>query len=101
MEMHGNPYLPEEEQAADATAVGYLNEAEAASCRSLAGPAGRALRAPDETPWVPWLHAHPVSAERVEALAGAVPAASPANPGAVASAHRGLRPWTVGAAMLV
>ncbi len=35
MEMHGNAYLPEEEQAADAMAVTLLNQAEASSCRAL------------------------------------------------------------------
>ena len=36
MEMQGTPYLPEEEQAADAMAVTLLNEVEASSCRALA-----------------------------------------------------------------
>jgi hypothetical protein len=101
MEMHGNPYLPEEEQAADATAVTYLNEAETASCQALTDLLEERLRAPDEAPWVPWLQGHPVSAERVEALAAPCPrAASPANPGAVVSAIDCSRPWTAGAAVL-
>jgi Peptidase family M48 len=87
MEMHGNPYLPGEEQPADAMAVTFLNEGEPASCRALTGVLAERLRSPDEAAWAPWLHAHPVSAERIEALAGPCPGStSRANPGMLASA---------------
>ena len=76
MEMGGNPYLPEEEQAADAMAVTLLNEAEPSSCRALTSLLEERLRAPDDAAWQAWLHAHPVSAERIEALAGPCPGAS-------------------------
>ena len=79
MEMQGTPYLPEEEQAADAMAVTFLNEAEASGCRALTSLLEERLRAPEEVAWESWLKAHPVSAERMEALAGACPAA--ASPG--------------------
>jgi hypothetical protein len=73
MEMQGTPYLPEEEQAADAMAVTLLNEAEASSCGALISLLEGRLRAPDEDAWEPWLKAHPVSAERIEALAEVCP----------------------------
>lgn len=76
MEMQGTPYLPEEEQAADAMAVTLLNEAEASSCRALASLLEERLRTPEEDAWIVWIHAHPVSAERIEALAGLCPRAS-------------------------
>lgn len=69
MEMHGNPYLPEEEQAADGMAVTLLNQTEASSCRALTSLLTERLRTPDENAWSLWLHAHPVSAERIDALA--------------------------------
>jgi predicted Zn-dependent protease len=74
MEMRGNPYLPEEEQAADAMAVALLNGAEASSCGALVGLLEARQKAPDEDAWEPWLHAHPVSAERIQALAEPCPA---------------------------
>jgi len=73
MEMHGTPYLPEEEQAADAMAVTLLNGAEASSCRALISLLEERLRTPEEDAWTAWLHAHPVSVERVEALAAPCP----------------------------
>ena len=73
MEMGGNPYLPEEEQAADVMAVTLLNLAETSSCRALASLLEERLRAPDEDAWDAWLHAHPVSAERIAALAAPCP----------------------------
>ena len=73
MEMGGNPYLPEEEQAADAMAATLLNEAEASSCRALTALLEERLRNPDEEAWEAWLHAHPVSAERIEALSAPCP----------------------------
>ena len=76
MEMEGTPYLPEEEQAADAMAATLLKEAEGSSCRALASLLEERLRAPEEDAWEAWLHAHPVSAERIEALAGPCPAAA-------------------------
>jgi hypothetical protein len=48
MEMHGNPYLPGEEQAADAMAVTFLNEGEPASCRTLPSLLEERLGSPDE-----------------------------------------------------
>ena len=75
MEMAGTPYLPEEEQAADAMAVTLLNEAEPSSCHALVGLLEERLRKPDEDAWAPWIHAHPVTAERIEALAGPCPRA--------------------------
>ena len=81
------PYLPGEEQAADAMAVTFLNEGEPASCRALPCLLEERLRPPDEAAWAPWLHAHPVSADRIEALAGPCPGStSRANPGMLASA---------------
>ncbi|HEX2501264.1 MAG TPA: M48 family metalloprotease [Methylomirabilota bacterium] len=101
MEMRGNPYLAEEEQAADTMAVRFLNDGELDSCWALADLLEARLRDPGADPWEPWLQGHPVSAERIEALAAPCPrAASPANPGAVASAIEVPRPWTFGAAML-
>jgi predicted Zn-dependent protease len=73
MEMHANAYLPEEEQAADAMAVTLLNGAEASSCGALVSLLEARLRAPDEDAWELWLHAHPVSTERIEALVGPCP----------------------------
>jgi len=73
MEMQGTPYLPEEEQAADAMAVTLLNEAEPSSCRALVSLLEERLRAPDEDAWKVWLHAHAVSAERISELAGLCP----------------------------
>jgi peptidase M48-like protein len=68
MEMQGTPYLPEEEQAADAMAATFLNAADAASCQALVGLLEERLRKPEDA-WAPWLEAHPVSAERIAALA--------------------------------
>jgi hypothetical protein len=75
MEMRGNPYLPEEEQAADAMAATLLDEAESSSCRSLISFLEERLQASDEEAWTPWLHEHPVSAERVAVLAAPCPGA--------------------------
>jgi hypothetical protein len=76
MEMHGNPYLPEEEQAADAMAVTLLNQTEASSCRALRSLLEERLRIPGEDAWASWLQEHPVSAERTEALAARCHAAA-------------------------
>lgn len=76
MEMHGNPYLPEEEQAADAMAVTLLNQTEPSSCRALKGFLEERLRAPGDTAWTLWLQEHPASAERIEALAPSCPGAA-------------------------
>jgi hypothetical protein len=101
MEMRGNPYLPEEEQAADAMAAKLLDEGEPGSCRALADLLAERLRVPDEEPWVPWLQAHPVSAERLEALAGPCPpTASSANPRPPTSAIEPPRPSPFGAPVL-
>src|SRR5262245_3092658 len=87
MEMRGNPYLPEEEQAADAMAVTLLNEVEPASCRALPGLLEARLRAPDDADWALWLHVHPVTADRIHALAVPCPgSAARDNPGPVDSA---------------
>jgi Zn-dependent protease with chaperone function len=78
MEMHGNPYLPGEEEAADALAAAFLNEVEPSDCRGLVILLRERLRSPDEEPWAPWLRTHPVSAERIQALVAPCPgAASP------------------------
>jgi hypothetical protein len=68
MEMQGNPYLPEEEQAADGMAVTLLNESEPLSCRALVVLLEERLQAPDDRAWSPWVHAHPVTAARIDAL---------------------------------
>jgi Zn-dependent protease with chaperone function len=73
MEMHGNPYLPEEEQAADTMAVTLLNQTEASSCRALRSLLEERLRVTGDTAWTLWLQEHPVSAERIEALAASCP----------------------------
>jgi hypothetical protein len=73
MEVQGTSYLPEEERAADAMAVTLLNEAEPSSCGALASLLQERLRTPDEGAWEAWLHTHPVSAERIEALAAPCP----------------------------
>jgi Zn-dependent protease with chaperone function len=74
MEMHGNPYLPQEEQAADTMAVTLLNRTEASSCRALRSLLEERLRAPRDDAWTLWVQQHPVSAERIEALAAPWPA---------------------------
>ena len=51
MEMQGTPYLPEEEQAADAMAVTLLNEAQVSSRRTLARLLEERLRARDDPSW--------------------------------------------------
>ena len=73
MEMQGTPYLPEEETTADAMAVTLLNESEPLGCRALVAVLEERLRTPDDPAWSPWAHAHPVSAERVEADGAACP----------------------------
>jgi predicted Zn-dependent protease len=73
MEMRGTPYLPEEEAAADAMAVALLNAVEASSCHALIGLLDDRLRKPDAEPWAPWEDAHPVTAERIAALAESCP----------------------------
>jgi hypothetical protein len=75
MEMQGTPYLPEEEQAADAMAAALLNAAEASSCHALVGLLEERFRKPDEEAWAPWEDAHPVTEERLAALAAPCPAA--------------------------
>jgi hypothetical protein len=76
MEAQGNAYLGEEERAADALAVRYLNEVEPSGCTALVGLLAERLRDSAEDAWTIWLHEHPVSTDRVEALAGPCPAAS-------------------------
>jgi hypothetical protein len=73
MDAQGNPYLPEEETAADAMAVTLLNESEALGCHALIALLEERLRAPDDPAWVPWAHAHPVSEARLEADSAACP----------------------------
>jgi hypothetical protein len=68
MDAHGNPYLPEEEQAADALTMTYLSQAEPSGC-ALATLLRERLRSEAEDAWTLWVHEHPVSAERVAALA--------------------------------
>jgi Peptidase family M48 len=67
MDVHGDPYLPEEEQAADAMAVTLLNQGEPLGCHVLIALLEERLRAPDDQAWAPWAHTHPVSAARIEA----------------------------------
>jgi hypothetical protein len=76
MELGGNPYLPEEEQAADAMAATLLNESGASGCRALVALLEDRLRSPKEEAWALWLDVHPDSAERIEALAGPCPGAA-------------------------
>jgi len=73
MEAHGNPYLPEEERAADERAVTYLNEVESAGCGVLAMLIEERFRDSAEDAWTLWLQEHPVSAERAEALTALCP----------------------------
>ena len=72
MEAHGNPYLPEEERAADALTVTYLSQAEPCGC-AFATVLRERLRSSSEDAWTLWVHQHPVSAERVAALAEPCP----------------------------
>jgi predicted Zn-dependent protease len=76
MEAQGSAYLGEEERAADGLAVTYLNEVESSGCRALVALLAERLRDAAEDAWTPWLHEHPVSTERVEALAAPCPASS-------------------------
>ena len=76
MEAQGNAYLGEEERAADAVAVTYLNEVESSGCGALVTLLAERLRDSAEDAWILWLHEHPVSTERVEALAAPCPTAS-------------------------
>lgn len=73
LDAQGNAYLAEEERAADARAVAYLNEVEASGCRALVTLLGERLRDSAEPAWTPWLHEHPVSTERIEAVGAACP----------------------------
>jgi len=73
MEMRGTPYLPEEEQAADAMAVTLLNAAQPSSCHALTGLLEERLRKPDDHAWAPWEDVHPITAERIAALTGPCP----------------------------
>jgi Zn-dependent protease with chaperone function len=73
MEMQGTPYLPGEEEAADAMASALLNQAGASTCQVLVTLLEERLRAPDEEAWAPWESAHPVSTERIQALAASCP----------------------------
>ena len=70
MEAHGNPYLPEEERAADARTVTYLDQAAPSGC-VFATFLRERLRTSSEDAWTLWVHEHPISAER----------ASPRGPG--------------------
>jgi hypothetical protein len=72
MEAHGNPYLPEEEHAADAETMKYLGQAGASEC-ALASVLRARLRSSSEDAWTLWVHQHPVTADRVAALAGPCP----------------------------
>jgi predicted Zn-dependent protease len=76
VEAQENAYLGEEERAADALTVTYLNEVESAGCVALVRLVAERLRDSAEDAWTIWLHEHPVSTDRVEALAGPCPAAS-------------------------
>jgi hypothetical protein len=72
MEAHGNPYLPEEERAADAQTMSYLDQVEPSGC-ALATLLRERLRSSTEDAWTLWVHQHPVTDERVAALAGPCP----------------------------
>ncbi len=72
MEAHGNPYLPEEEHAADALTTTYLSQAEPSGC-ALATLLRERLRSSSEDAWTLWVHQHPVFAERVAAVAAPCP----------------------------
>jgi Peptidase family M48 len=72
MEAHGNPYLPEEEREADAATAKYLNDAGSPGC-ALATLLRERLRSASEDAWTLWVHQHPVTAERVAALAEPCP----------------------------
>ena len=74
MEAHGNPYLPEEERAADAQTVTYLGQAGSSGC-ALAALLRDRLRSSTEDAWTLWVHQHPVTDERVAALAEPCPQA--------------------------
>jgi hypothetical protein len=76
MDAHGNPYLPEEETAADAMAVTLLNESEPLSCRALIVLLEERREAPDDPAWSAWAHAHPVTAARIEASSASCPDAA-------------------------
>ena len=73
MDAQGNAYLGEEERAADERAVAYLNEVEPGACRALVNLLADRLRDPAEEAWAPWLHEHPVSTERSDAVAERCP----------------------------
>ena len=107
MEAQGNAYLGEEERAADALAVTYLNEVESAGCGALVRLLAERLRDSAEDAWTPWLREHPVSTERVEALAGPCPAASSPyaggsarNPGTLPGNERDIA-WRQGTCAMV
>lgn len=72
MEAHGNPYPPEEEHAADAQAAKYLSQAGSSEC-ALANLLRERLRSASEDAWTLWVHQHPVTAERVAAVAEPCP----------------------------
>ena len=72
MEAHGNPYLPEEERAADAQTVTYLGQAGSSGC-ALPALLRERLRSSSEDVWTLWIHQHPVTAERAAALAEPCP----------------------------
>ena len=72
MEVHGNPYLPEEEHAADAQTMSYLGQVEPSGC-ALATLLRERLRSSTEDAWTLWVHQHPVTAERIAAVAEPCP----------------------------
>ena len=76
VEHEGNPYLPEEEHAADSMAITLLNESEPLGCQALVVLLEERIRAPEDAAWAPWVHAHPVSAERVAAVRAPCPDAA-------------------------
>jgi hypothetical protein len=73
MDIAGTPYLPEEEQAADAMAAKLLDAAEPSSCHALVALLEERLHKPDSDGWAHWEDVHPVSAERIAALAEPCP----------------------------
>jgi len=69
----GNPYLADEEVAADALAVKLLASVEGSSCRALVVLVDERPDAGDEAMWARWRHDHPASRERTEAFAALCP----------------------------
>jgi hypothetical protein len=79
MEAHGNPYLPEEERAADTLTMTYLSQAAEPRGCAFATLLQERLWSSTGDVWTLWVHEHPVSAERVAAVAEPCPEATAAS----------------------